>query len=75
MCYLPQNPKKLQILRVSFLAPALTYRTLLPLLIHDKIEPLMFIGGIPGIGKSFELELACAKAGVELAQIAPGGDP
>jgi hypothetical protein len=52
-----------------------TYRTLLPLLIHDKIEPLMFIGGIPGIGKSFELELACGKAGVELAQIAPGGDP
>jgi hypothetical protein len=51
-----------------------TYRTLLSQLIEDKIEPLMFVGGDPGIGKSYELKAACKKAGVTFAPIAPGGD-
>ena len=55
------------------------YRNALRLILADKIEPLMFCGGTPGIGKTYELMAACDAAGLEQgtdwAFVAPGTSP
>lgn len=55
------------------------YKDALSLILTGTIEPLLFCGGVPGCGKTYELIKACEAAGltpeVDYAFCAPGTDP
>ena len=55
------------------------YTSALRLMLDDVVEPLMFCGGVPGIGKTYELIKACEAAGLRPGNdwdfAAPGTDP
>jgi hypothetical protein len=52
-----------------------SYRERIRLVLTNVMEPLLFVTGPPGIGKSHHFEEVSRKLGATYQQIAPGGDP
>jgi hypothetical protein len=51
------------------------YRERLRLVLTDVMEPLLFVSGPPGVGKSHHFFEVCQELDKSYQQIAPGGDP
>jgi hypothetical protein len=72
----PPKPQKLTTLHSEISKNAIyqqieSYRSLVQSTVRGITEPLLFVGGCPGIGKSFLVREECAKAGIRPVFISP----